>query len=168
MVVGIAASSTTPFVEGALAYALRLGAGTALIACNPVEGVKADVTITLLVGPEAIVGSTRLKSGTATKMTLNMLTTAAMVRMGKTYGNLMVEVRPASEKLRRRQERIVMHLADVGRNRARRLLRLAKGDVKAAVVVGKLNVSLAEARRRLKGAGGFLRGALESGSEEGA
>jgi len=167
--VGIAASSGTPYVEGAISYASGMGAGTALITCNPVPKEIADVTVTLLVGPEVIVGSTRLKSATATKMALNMLTTAAMIRMGKTYGNLMVEVKPASEKLRSRQERIVMSLLGVNRSAAQKLLQRARRDVKAAVLMDKLNVSFADAKKRLAREGGFLRRALgeEGGGKDG-
>ncbi len=159
-VVGIAASAGTPFVEGALDYARSVGAATVLVACNPLGSPLADVDICVDVGPEVIAGSTRMKSGTATKMVLNMLTTAAMVGLGKTYGNLMVEVRPASEKLRMRQERIVMKLVGVDREEARRLLDRAGRDVKTAVVVGRLGVTVREARRRLAAARGRLRAAL--------
>ena len=163
-VVGIAASAGTPFVEGALDYARGVGAATVLVACNSVGGSpRADVDICVDVGPEVIAGSTRMKSGTATKMVLNMLTTAAMVGLGKTYGNLMVEVRPASEKLKMRQERIVMKLVGVDRKEARRLLEMAGRDVKTAVVVGRLGVTVREAKRRLVEARGRLRAALGEG-----
>ncbi len=166
-VVGIAASSTTPFVKGALARAGDKGAGTVLVTCNPAPAVAADVVVSLLVGPEVIVGSTRMKAGTATKMVLNMLSTASMVRLGKTYGNLMVEVGPHSEKLRRRQERIVVQLLGVDSESAVELLSESGRDVKLAVLMGRLNLSRAAAKRLLDESGGFLRKALGEGGREG-
>ena len=160
VVVGIAASAGTPFVQAALAYAERLGSGRVLITCNPVPEDSADAVITLLVGPEALVGSTRMKAGTATKMVLNMLTTASMVKLGKTYGNLMVDVQPRSSKLRDRAQRIVMHIGGVDEDRALELLEESNWDVKAAVVMAVKDISFEQAKKLLDENGGFLRKAL--------
>src|SRR5207248_5781184 len=122
VVVGIAASGTTPFVRGALLRAKELGAKTGILACTPLEHdfvAQLDLAIIPIVGPEVVTGSTRLKAGTATKMVLNMITTGAMIRIGKTYGNLMVDLRATNAKLRDRSERIVMELCDVTRENAR-------------------------------------------------
>jgi len=160
VVIGIAASATTPFVEGGLLYAKNTRSGSVLITCNPVDASIADVTIELLVGPEVVVGSTRMKAGTATKMVLNMLTTAAMVMLGKTYGNLMVDVRPRSSKLRDRAQRIVMHIGEVDEGRAYELLEESGWDVKSAVVMAVKGLSYEEARELLAESKGFLRKAI--------
>jgi N-acetylmuramic acid 6-phosphate etherase len=160
-VIGIAASATTPFVEGALSYAKRKRCARILITCNPTNSPLADISISLLVGPEIIVGSTRMKAGTATKMVLNILTTASMVRLGKTYGNLMVEVQPNSEKLRDRGKRIVMQILGINHQKAERLLKKSDWDVKVAVVMGRKNLSYKEAKEQLKKHKGFLREALK-------
>jgi len=160
VVVGIAASGTTPFVESALDYALKKGSGRILVTCNPVETDVPDVVISLLVGPEVITGSTRMKAGTATKMALNMLTTASMVKLGKTYGNLMVDVRPGSAKLRDRARRLVMQIAGVGEERAAELLDYSKWDVKTAIVMEIKNTDYKNARKLLKEHGGFLRSVI--------
>lgn len=162
IVIGIAASATTPFVEGALSYAKKRRSARVLITCNPVNSPLSNVIISLLVGPEAIVGSTRMKAGTATKMVLNMLTTASMVRLGKTYGNLMVEVRPNSEKLRDRAKRIVMHILGVNRQNAERLLKKSNWDIKVAVIMEKKKIGYIEAKEHLENHSGFLGAALES------
>jgi N-acetylmuramic acid 6-phosphate etherase len=161
IVVGIAASGTTPFVEGAISYAKKRRSARVLITCNPVNSPLPNVTISLLVGPEAIVGSTRMKAGTATKMVLNMLTTASMVRLGKTYGNLMVGVRSSSEKLRERAKRIVMQIIGVNRQKAERLLKKSNWDVKIAVTMEKKKMSCKAAKEHLEKQGGFLRAALK-------
>ena len=161
VLVGIAASATTPFVEAGLAYARKKGSGRILITCNPVKSGLADITINLLVGPEVLAGSTRMKAGTATKMVLNMLTTASMVRLGKTYGNLMVEVRPNSQKLRDRAVRMVMGILGTDRKKSEKLLRERKWNVKVAVVMGKKGLSYKEANRLLERHNRFLRKALE-------
>lgn len=163
VVVGIAASGRTPFVGGALDEAGRRGAWRVLVTCveAPVLGPRADLVIAPVVGPEIVTGSTRLKAGTATKMVLNMLTTAAMIRLGKVYDNLMVDVRPACGKLQRRALGIVGRLAGVGPAQAGRLLRSAGADVKAAVVMGRLGVQAPQARALLAAAGGHLRPVLE-------
>ncbi|MEM4658137.1 MAG: N-acetylmuramic acid 6-phosphate etherase [Candidatus Methanosuratincola sp.] len=164
-VVGIAASVGTPFVAGALRYARRVGASTVLICSNHADDPYADVVIELIVGPEVIAGSTRLKAGTATKMALNMLTTSVMVRLGKTYGNLMVEVKPSSQKLRSRQERIVSTILGVGLAEARALLEASGRDVKCAVLMGRFGITRLRAKRLLARFGGHLRRAL--GEEKG-
>jgi N-acetylmuramic acid 6-phosphate etherase len=160
VLVGIAASSTTPFVESALSYARKKGIGTVVVTCNPVERGAADVVISVLVGPEVVVGSTRMKAGTATKMVLNMLTTASMVKLGKTYGNLMVDVQPKSSKLRDRAKRIVMEIAGVGEEKASKLLKKSGWDVKVAVLMEKKGLSAQEAKDVLRKNNGFLRNAL--------
>lgn len=160
VVVGIAASSTTPFVQAGLSYASKLGSATVLITSNPVSCCVYDVCISLVVGPEVIAGSTRMKAGTATKMVLNILTTASMVRLGKTYGNLMVEVQPNSEKLRNRAKKIVMQILGVDSKKAARLLRDSGWNVKIALVMGKRNVGYKEAKRLLARSNGFLRGLI--------
>jgi len=161
VVVGIAASSSTPFVESGLLYAKEIGSGTVLITCNPVESKISDVTIELLVGPEVVVGSTRMKAGTVTKMVLNMITTASMVQLGKTFGNLMVDVQPKSAKLKDRAKRIVAHIAGVNEDRASDLLNESGWDVKAAIIMEKKGLSFDGAKEILKKHNGFLREALK-------
>ncbi len=160
VLVGIAASAATPFVESALSYAEKKGSGRVLVTCNPADEHAADIIISVLVGPEAVVGSTRMKAGTATKMVLNMLTTASMVKLGKTYGNLMVDVQPGSAKLRDRAKRIVMEIAGVDEEKAAKLLKKSGWDVKAAVVMGKKNLTYRQAKDLLLKNNGFLRKAL--------
>ncbi len=163
-VVGIAASGVTPYVHGALAEARRRRAATVLVTCNPPpRGARAaQVVIAPVVGPEVLAGSTRLKAATATKMVLNMITLATMVRLGKTYGNRMVDLRPGSRKLKDRAERIVADSAGVARGQARRLLRAAAGEVKTAVVMGLAGIGAEEARQRMARADGHVRRALGS------
>jgi N-acetylmuramic acid 6-phosphate etherase len=159
-VVGIAASGTTPFVRAALGRARTLGARTALVTCAdpPAELAETcDVVIAVRVGPEALTGSTRLKAGTATKLVLNTLTTGAMIRLGKAYGNLMVDLRALSAKLIDRAERIVMEVCGVPRAAAREAIVHADGSVKVALVMVRLGVDAADARRRLEAAAGVLR-----------
>ena len=160
VVVGISASGVTPFVEGALRAVAR-GARTILITGNPRSAIPAEVRITLSVGPEILAGSTRLKMGTATKLVLNMLTLGAMVRLGKTYGNLMVDVRPTSRKLRARAVGLVERIAGCSPRAARRALQEARGHVKAAVLIARGGLTAAQARRRLAQTGGSLRNALQ-------
>lgn len=156
-VVGIAASGVTPFVLAALAEARRRGALTVLVTCNPsVHRWAAHIVIALKVGPEVLAGSTRLKAGTATKLTLNTLTTAAFTRLGKVHGNRMVDLQPKSAKLRARAVRLVRDLGGVSAARAGKLLEQARGSAKIAVVMARRRVTAAEARRRLRAAGGFL------------
>jgi len=163
LVVGIAASGTTPYVRAALSRARDLGARTALVTCaDPPETLRqtCDVSIVVKVGPEALTGSTRLKAGTATKLVLNTLTTGAMVRLGKAYGNLMVDLKALSEKLHDRGERIVMEVGGVDRARARAAIKEAKGSVKLAVVMARKNVGHDEAVKLLERSGGLVRGVI--------
>lgn len=158
--VGIAASGTTPFVRGALARAESLGARTMVIACTPlpVEVTRiVDVAIVAVTGPEVVTGSTRLKAGTATKMILNMLTTGAMIRVGKTWGNLMVDLQATNLKLKDRSERILMETCAISRDDARTLLESAGGRVKTAIVMQKASIGRDEAVRRIAAAGGLIR-----------
>jgi N-acetylmuramic acid 6-phosphate etherase len=159
-VIGIAASGTTPYVGAALARARTLGASTVIIACSPPPQTVldvSDVTIVPLVGPEVVTGSTRMKAGTATKMVLNTISTGAMIRLGKTYGNLMVDLRATNVKLTDRAERIVMEVCAVSREEARVLLDAAGRRVKTALVMGLLQIDAQEADRRLAERGGVIR-----------
>ena len=161
-VVGIAASGVTPFVRAALAEARRRGALSVLVTCNPdVPRGAASLVIALRVGPEVLAGSTRLKAGTATKLALNTITTAAFTRLGKVHGNRMVDLQPRSAKLRARAERLVVEVGQVNRARARRLLGEARGSAKVAILMARRGESAAAARRRLTAARGFLGRALE-------
>jgi len=162
VVIGVSASGITQFVRGALTNARNRGARIIFITCWPGTELQTfvDLTIAPAVGPEVIAGSTRLKAGTATKIVLNMLTTIAMVRLGKTYGNLMVDVQKGSDKLRDRARRIVATVTGVPADEADRLLQQAKGNVKAAIVMRKTGVSLAAALKRLRDADGFVREAI--------
>lgn len=161
VIMGIAAGSTTPYVVGALREARRRGARTVLLACVPVGDIEiaseVDLVVAPLTGPEVVAGSTRMKAGTATKLILNMITTTAMVRLGKTYGNLMVDLRIGSEKLADRGQRMVRELLGISEEEAVRLLGAAGGSVKTALVMGRMHVDRAEAERLLDAAGGFLR-----------
>ncbi len=166
VVCGIAASGATPFVTGALEAAHARGSTTVLITCNSEWGgggrrASVDFPIVLDVGPEIIAGSSRMKAGTATKMTLNMITTAAMIRWGKVYDNLMVDLNAANQKLRRRATRLVSQIAQVDDATARALLERADWDVKVAVVMSKCSQTRDEARETLAGHGGALRSAIE-------
>lgn len=162
VLVGIATSGRTPYVLAGLEYARSQGCFTIGLACNENSALAscADLMIAPCVGPEIIAGSTRLKAGTATKMVLNMLTTGAMIRLGKTYGNLMVDLRATNSKLVVRARRLVSRLAGVSDEEAERLLAAADGELKTAVVSRLLDISPAEARRLLAAAGGHLRQAL--------
>ena len=160
MVVGIAASGTTPYVRVALEHAKSVGARTAIVACSPPPPetlAHADIPIVAITGPEVVTGSTRLKAGTATKLILNMITTGAMIRLGKTFGNLMVDLRATNVKLADRSERIVAEVCALSRPDARALLERAGGRVKIAIVMNALGVDRAEAERRLADAGGVIR-----------
>ena len=162
LLVGISASSVTPFVRAALEAARGRRARTVLLTCAPGRGLArlADVAIVLRTGPEVLTGSTRLKAGSATKAVLNALTTAAMVRLGKVHENLMVDLRPASAKLVDRSRRIVEAGGRVSAAESRRLLAAARGDVKAAIVMARLGVDAREAHARLARARGHVRKAL--------
>ena len=162
-VLGIATSGTTPYVHGALGRARERGARTGFLLCTPPPPALRethDVVIAPLVGPELITGSTRMKAGTATKLVLNTLTTSAMVLLGKVHGNLMVDLQVTCTKLQDRGERILMELLHVERDRATELLSGSGGSVKTALVMGRADVSAAEARARLDRAGGRVAAAL--------
>ena len=164
VVVGIATSGRTPYVIGALEYARELGAFTIGFACNEVAELQrhCQIMIAPIVGPEVISGSTRMKAGTATKMVLNMLTTGAMVRLGKTYGNLMVDLRATNSKLLLRSKRIVSELTGLTVEQAASLLSQCDGEVKTAIVASCCGVSAEAARDRLRVAAGHLRAALHA------
>jgi N-acetylmuramic acid 6-phosphate etherase len=152
VVVGIAASGTTPFVQGALLRAQALGARTVFLTCSEPPGLmldRCDVTIVVRTGAEVVAGSTRMKAGTATKLVLNTLTTGAMIRLGKTYGNLMVDLKVSNTKLVDRGERIVMEVARVDRDTARRAIEAAGGRVRTAIVVASQRCSAEEAEALL-------------------
>ncbi len=166
VVCGIASSGKTPYVMGALEEALRRDATTALISCNPLpRGLDApslaDLVIELPVGPEVISGSTRMKGGTATKMVLNMLSTAAMVRWGKVYDNLMVDLRPVNRKLVRRAIRLIESVGEVDKASAAKLLTLAENSVKTAIVMARRGVDSSEAIRLLAESSGSLRSVID-------
>jgi len=159
-VIGIAASGTTPYVHRALAHAKAVGASTAFIACSPPPASNepaADIVILPITGPEAVTGSTRLKAGTATKLVLNMITTGAMIRLGKTYGNLMVDLQATNAKLAERSRRIVVEVCDVSPDEARALLAAAGASVKTAIVMHFLGVDRAAAEQALDREGGVIR-----------
>lgn len=162
-VIGLAASRRTPFVRGALRQAQRRGAFTALVTCNPGEQDQAlaKVVIAPIVGPEIIAGSTRMKAGTAQKLVLNMISTTAMIRCGKTFGNLMIDLQPTSAKLLERARRILMEVLTISYEEAATLLDAAEGSVKRAIVMEYRGVDAEQADVLLKAAGGFVRKALE-------
>ncbi|MBT2917772.1 N-acetylmuramic acid 6-phosphate etherase [Vibrio anguillarum] len=167
VVVGIAASGRTPYVIGALEYANDLGATTIALSCNPDSPIAelAQIAISPVVGPEALTGSTRLKSGTAQKLVLNMLTTASMIRLGKSYQNLMVDVKATNRKLIARAVRIVMQATDCERAEAEYLLAQSNNNVKVAILMHLTGLSYAEAMDKLTESDGFLRRAMESEHE---
>ena len=160
VVVGISASSVTPFVAGGLLYARERGAATVLVTCGLRRRGVADVVVAPAVGPELLAGSTRMKAGTATKLALNQMTLLAMIRLNKVYGPYMVDVKTTSAKLRDRALRMVVALGGVDRERAEALLVEAGYHVKTAVVMGRLDVSRGEARGRLEKVSLDLRRAL--------
>jgi N-acetylmuramic acid 6-phosphate etherase len=163
VVVGIAASGTTPFVRGALTRARACGATTALVACSPPpEAMLAvvDIAVVAITGPEVLTGSTRLKAGTATKLILNMITTGAFIRIGKSYGNLMVDLRATNAKLADRSERMVMEVCGIDRVAARTVLAAAGGSVKVAIIMQRLGVAPNDAQRLLDANGGVIRTVL--------
>jgi N-acetylmuramic acid 6-phosphate etherase len=162
-VIGIAASGTTPYVHSAIRRARELGARTGILSCSPPPAEvldEVDVAILPIVGPEVVTGSTRMKAGTATKLVLNIITTGAMIRLGKTYGNLMVDLKATNNKLKDRSERIVVEVCGVSREEARKLLQEAGKSVKTAIVMQKLGLARAEAEEALAQAGGVIRRAI--------
>jgi N-acetylmuramic acid 6-phosphate etherase len=162
LLVAVSASGVTPFARGALAAARAGGARTVLLTCAPGRGLGrvADVVVAMHSGPEVLTGSTRLKAGSATKAALNAITTAAMVRLGKAYEGLMVDLKPTSAKLCDRMRRIVAAAAGVTAAEAARLLRAADGETKTAIVMGRLGLPASAARARLARARGHVRRAL--------
>jgi N-acetylmuramic acid 6-phosphate etherase len=159
IVAGIAASGRTPYVIGGLDYAKKVGAATISLACNDHAKISkhADINIEISVGPEVLTGSTRLKSGTAQKLVLNMLSTASMIGIGKVYKNLMVDVKPTNAKLVERSKRIIMEATDVSYTVANDMFEKAGKDVKLAIVMILTDVDLNEAKKRLQVAKGFVR-----------
>lgn len=162
VVVGIAVSGRTPYVIGGLTFARQVGATTVALSCNPTSLIAglADIAISPVVGPEVLTGSTRMKSGTAQKLVLNMLTTASMIRIGKSYQNLMVDVNPSNGKLFARAVRIVMQATGCSAEEARAALDRTGDDVKLAILITMTGMGLDEARRALRDADGFLRKAI--------
>ncbi len=160
---GIAASRRTPYVVGAVKKARELGAKTIFVTTNPRSqfDIEVDVAICPEVGPEVIMGSTRMKSGTAQKLVLNMITTTAMIKLGKVYENMMVDLQMTNKKLEERSKRIVMTITGVDYKTAEQILNEADGHVKTAVVMIRANVNTREARKRLDKADGFVRRAIE-------
>jgi N-acetylmuramic acid 6-phosphate etherase len=164
IVIGIAASGRTPYVVAALQYAKELGCTTAAVSCNknsPI-GAVADIAIEVMVGPEILTGSTRLKAGTAQKMILNMISTIAMVGIGKVYKNLMVDVKQTNQKLETRAENIIMNATEVDRNTAKSVLLDAKGSVKLAIAMILLGCDADMALEKLNAANGHIRKALNN------
>jgi N-acetylmuramic acid 6-phosphate etherase len=167
VVIGVSASGMTQFVRGALTRARRAGSKIIFVTCDPRTELQTfvDLTIAPGVGPEVIAGSTRLKAGTATKIVLNMLTTGAMVRIGKTYGNLMVDVQTGSEKRRDRARRIVSIVTGLDDEAADKLLRRARWNVKAAIVMEKAGLAYPQALARLRKSHDFIRDAIGEDAE---
>jgi N-acetylmuramic acid 6-phosphate etherase len=164
IVVGIMASRRTPYALGALEYGRKVGAATIAVTANPAGSapLRCDVVIAPRVGPEVLTGSTRLKAGTAQKLVLNMLTTGAMVRLGKVYENLMVDLRTASRKLEERTKRVLMNATGASYEETGPWLKRAGGSLKVAIVMRRAGVTRAEAERRLKEAQGWVREAIKS------
>lgn len=162
-VVGLAASGRTPYVIGGLEYANGLGCRTVAVSCNEgcAIGKVAKLAIEIVVGPEVLTGSTRLKSGTAQKLVLNMISTASMVGIGKCYKNLMVDVMQSNEKLQVRAQNIIMEVTGVSRDEAKRTLECAGGSVKKAIVMIIANCDCSEAAAKLEKANGHVRKALK-------
>lgn len=164
VVVGIAVSGRTPYAVGALEYAQSIGAVSVALTCNPSSELSqfADVEIAPVVGPEVLTGSTRLKSGTAQKLVLNMLSTAAMIRIGKSYQNLMVDLSASNEKLKTRAVAILCETTGIKADDAKVLLDASGNDVKRAILMNFANLDLGEAQMRLDECGGILRRAIET------
>jgi len=162
-VIGLAASGRTPYVKGALAYAREIGAKTAAISCNQHAQISAyaDQAIEVVVGPEVLTGSTRLKAATAQKMILNMISTASMLQMGKAFENLMVDVHVSNVKLRQRAIHTIVRVTNVSKKQAEETLHLAENEVKTAIVMLQCGISCQEARHLLAEAEGYVRRAVE-------
>ena len=159
---GVAASYRTPYVLGAINKAREIGAKTIYVTCNPRSEIKVDVDVAIcpVVGPEVVMGSTRMKAGGATKLVLNMLTTASMIRLGKVYGNMMVDLQMTSRKLEERSKRVVMMVTGVSYQQASHILSEANGHVKTAIVMILAGIGAIDAKQRLKEHDGFVRRAL--------
>ena len=168
LLIGIAASGRTPYVMAGLQYARSLGAGTVFVNCskNTRDGGAADTVISIGVGPEAITGSTRMKAGTAQKMALNMISTATMVRLGKVYGNLMVDLKPTNKKLANRAVRIIAEATGCSHEAAADALKRSGNNAKLAIVMVELGIDPPAARDLLAKNGGFIRKALAAGRGE--
>lgn len=163
VVVGLSASGRTPYVVGGLTYAASVGAATIAIDCSPHSaiGACADIDLCAIVGPEVVTGSTRMKAGTAQKMIANMLSTGAMIRLGKVYGNLMVDVKSSNQKLEERARRIVMTATGCSRQEAVKALAESQGRAKTAIVMILLNLPAKEAEDRLAAAQGYVAAVLK-------
>ena len=163
VVVGLSASGRTPYVVGGLAYAASVGAATIAIDCSPHSAIGrcADIDLCAVVGPEVVTGSTRMKAGTAQKMIANMLSTGAMIRLGKVYGNLMVDVKSSNQKLEERARRIVMTATGCSRQKAIEALRESQGRAKTAIVMVLLHIPASEAEDRLTAAQGYVAAVLK-------
>jgi N-acetylmuramic acid 6-phosphate etherase len=161
--VGLSASGRTPYVSGALAYAQSIGATTAAIACSPNSAIfeHADVTICPVVGPEALTGSTRMKSGTAQKLVLNMISTATMIKLGKTFENLMVDVNATNEKLKARALRIVMQATECNEHDATTALKASNNNAKLAILMVLTGANADDAAKQLVASNGYLRHAVK-------
>ena len=168
VVVGIAASRRTPYVIAAIRKARQIGAKTIYLTCTPRSemNIPVDVAICPVVGPEVVMGSTRMKAGTAQKLVLNMLTTTSMIRLGKVHGNMMVDLQMTSRKLVERSKRTVMMVTGVEYEEAARVLKQAQGHVKTALVMLSAGVDREEALRRLEHADGFVRKAIEGSAAQ--
>jgi N-acetylmuramic acid 6-phosphate etherase len=164
VLVGLAASGRTPYAIAGLEYAKEVGARAIAVTCNPASEMAtvAEMTIAPVVGPEIVTGSTRLKSGTAQKMVLNMLSTLTMVKLGKTYGNLMVDVQPTNAKLVERAKKIIMEAAEVSYERAAEALEAAEGQVKVATVIALTGAPAAAAKAALEQGEGFVKRAVRA------
>jgi len=161
-VLGITTSGMAAYVMGALEQAKEIGASTGLLICNESKDREyIDTVIKVIVGPEIVTGSTRMKAGTATKLVINMITTTAMIRINKTYGNLMVDLMALNKKLWDRGARIVKHCTNIEYDKSLEILKKAEGKVKTALVMGSLNISYEDATKRLEKVSGNLRDVLE-------
>lgn len=160
---GVAASYRTPYVLGAIRKAKQLGAKTIFVTCNPCSEIKIDVDAAIcpVVGAEVVMGSTRMKAGTATKLVLNMLTTTAMIRLGKVYGNMMIDLLMNSRKLEERSKRVVMMITGLDYQQAAEVIKEAGGHVKTALVMILADVDAEEAKRRITESDGFVRQAIK-------
>ncbi|MCU0524696.1 MAG: N-acetylmuramic acid 6-phosphate etherase [Elainella sp. Prado103] len=168
VLVGLAASGRTPYVMGGLKYAKQLGAFTIAVACTPQSPISAiaDLAIEPLPGPEVITGSTRMKAGTAQKLVLNLLSTGTMIKIGKVYGNLMVDVQASNQKLVERCKRIVCEATQVSRDRAEELLKLTQYDVKLAILIQQTDLPLEQAAQLLTETAGYLQRAIDRSTQD--